>query len=56
MKPRKKRGGLSPWGLSSHKKYNLHVSATHAAIFREVHYKEYIYRNMKEDFGNNTQI
>jgi hypothetical protein len=29
---------------AQHAVYLVHVSATHVAIFREVHYKEYIYR------------
>jgi hypothetical protein len=31
-----------------HTVYLLHVSATHVAIFREVHYKEYIHRNITD--------
>jgi hypothetical protein len=36
-----------------HTAYLLHVSATHVAIFRELHYKEYIHRNITEVFGTN---
>jgi len=28
----------------------LHVSATHVAVFREVHYKEWIHGNIREFF------
>jgi hypothetical protein len=30
--------------------YFLHVSAAHVAIFREVHYKEYIHRTITKVF------
>jgi hypothetical protein len=35
--------------------YLLDVSATHVAIFREVHYQEYVYKNITEVFGSNAQ-
>jgi hypothetical protein len=38
-----------------HTVHLLHVSATHVAIFKEVHYKEYIHRNITEVNGA-TQV
>jgi hypothetical protein len=37
---------ISVWKYITHTVYLLHVSATHVVIFREVHYKEYIHRNI----------
>jgi hypothetical protein len=38
-----------------HTIYILHVSATNVAIIREMHYKEYMHRNITEVFGTNAQ-
>jgi hypothetical protein len=45
---------VSEWKCIMHSVYLLHVSATHVAIFREVHYREYIHRNVTEFNGTST--
>jgi hypothetical protein len=47
---------ISVWKYTIHTVYTLHVSATYVAIFSEVHYKEYIHRNITEVFWTNAQV
>ena len=39
---------VSVWKYIIHTVYLLHVTATHVVIFMEVHYKEYIHRNITD--------
>jgi hypothetical protein len=41
---------ISVWKYIIHTVYFQRVSATHVTIFREVHYKEWIHRNIRQVF------
>jgi hypothetical protein len=47
---------VSVWKCIIQTVYLLHVSATHAAIFKEVHYKECINGSVTEVSGISAQI